>query len=305
MKLEDLVLPEDRQTIRDHLARVFLSGESRWEVRLVPAAGKQLEVEILATGVRDPLDDEIIRTRAYVRDVTERNRLARTLTERASLARLGEMAAIVAHEVKNPLAGIGGAIQVIGSHLPAQSPDKPIVKEILERLDALNGTVQDLLLYARPRLPRPAPIRLRAILSDTASLLSRDPALAKIEVSISGTDLTVPADAELLKPVFLNLLINAGQAMGGGGKVEIQIQAADGQARIAVIDRGPGIPPEIRDKIFEPFFSTKHRGSGLGLPIAKRVIELHHGSITVECPPGGGTVVTVALPLEKTRGATS
>lgn len=220
----------------------------------------------------------------------------RVLAEQASLAKLGQMAAIVAHEVKNPLAGIGGAIQVIGGHLPAGSPDRPIVKEILERLDALNRTVQDLLLYAKPRLPRPTPVRLKALMADITSLLSQDPALSGTRVTVSGSDLIVPADAELLKPVFLNLLINAAQAMGGTGKVEIAIRGDGKHAHVAFRDQGPGIPVAIREKIFEPFFTTKHRGTGLGLAIAKRVVELHGGTLKVDCPDGGGTVVTASLP---------
>ncbi len=300
--LEDLVAPEDRTLLRKHLAEVFRSGESRCEIRLLTSKGERLEVEILATGVRDTLTGEIVRTRAYVRDVTERNRMARTLTEQASLARLGEMAAVVAHEVKNPLAGIGGAIQVIGSHLPPQSPDRGIVREILDRIDSLNGTVQDLLLYARPRLPKLAPVRLLSILQDTTFLLGQDPGLGKTRVRISGEDLSIPADAELLKPVFLNLLINAAQAMGGKGEIRVDVTLGQGRCQISFSDSGPGIPAGIRDRIFEPFFTTKHRGTGLGLPIAKRVVEAHGGRMTVTCPTTGGAVVTVELPF---RGASA
>ena len=101
-----------------------------------------------------------------------------------------------------------------------------------------------------------------------------------------------------MKTVFLNLLLNSAQATGTGGRIDVSIQVDDLAATIAIADNGPGIPAEVREKIFEPFFTTKHRGTGLGLPTARRVVERHRGTIDVECPPGGGTVVTVILPMQ-------
>jgi signal transduction histidine kinase len=112
----------------------------------------------------------------------------------------------------------------------------------------------------------------------------------------------VQADPEQLQTVFLNLLLNAAQASGAASEVRVNIEGADGEVRVRIADRGPGIPPEVREKIFEPFFTTKHRGTGLGLPTAKRVVERHHGSIDFECPPSGGTIVTVTLPVDPRQG---
>jgi two-component system NtrC family sensor kinase len=106
----------------------------------------------------------------------------------------------------------------------------------------------------------------------------------------------VSADAELLKIVFQNLIVNGAHAMEGRGRLRVSVTAFDGTCRIAFVDAGPGIPPEIREKIFTPFFTTKGRGSGLGLPRAKRLVEAHRGRISIECPPGGGTIVTIDLP---------
>jgi signal transduction histidine kinase len=122
-----------------------------------------------------------------------------------------------------------------------------------------------------------------------------------VKVDIEGEDLIVAGDAELLKPVFLNLLVNAGQAAGSAGKISISVGNTGGLCRVAVQDNGPGIPVEIREKIFEPFFSTKHRGTGLGLPIARRIVEAHGGTITLACPREGGTTVAVELPLRERR----
>ena len=206
------------------------------------------------------------------------------------------MAAVIAHEVKNPLAGIRGAIQVIGTRLPPASSDGEIVEEIIKRIDALDELMKDLLLFARPSGPRLAPVDLVPLVKLTADLVFRDPALRQVEVRIAGSAPPVPADAEMLKIVFQNLLMNGAHAMHGQGRMDIEIGSENGSARIAFRDTGPGIPPEIRDKIFTAFFTTKSRGSGLGLATAKRMIEAHHGSIRLECPPEGGTTVVVELP---------
>jgi signal transduction histidine kinase len=230
-------------------------------------------------------------------DITERKRTEELLRERAALARLGEMAAVVAHEVKNPLAGIRGALQVIGGRLPETSRDRAIVGDVVARLDSLNEIVQDLLVFARPREPRLSPVSVAELLEDTAALLRKDVAHAGVDVTISGDRPLIGADPEQLQTAFLNLLLNAVQASSSGDRIRVTIASDDGVCRVAIADSGPGIPPGTADKIFEPFFTTKHRGTGLGLPTARRVIELHHGSIAVDCPPGGGTVVTVTLPL--------
>jgi two-component system, NtrC family, sensor histidine kinase HydH len=218
------------------------------------------------------------------------------LRERTSLARLGEMAAVIAHEVKNPLAGIRGAIQVIGSRLPVDNPDTPMVKEIVSRIDALNEMMKDLLLFARPPKPRPLPTEIVSLVTMTADLLGRDPALNGVTVEVGGECQPIPADAEMLKIVFHNLLVNGAHAMKGAGRIRVDVKAVDGSCQIAFADTGPGIPAEIRDKIFTPFFTTKSRGSGLGLPTAKRLIEAQNGDISVECPASGGTTVTIRLP---------
>jgi PAS domain S-box-containing protein len=231
-------------------------------------------------------------------DITERKHTEALLREQAALARLGEMAAVVAHEVKNPLAGIRGALQVIGGRMPDSSRDRSIIGDIVQRLDSLNDIVHDLLVFARPRDPKLAPVPLAELIESTAALLKKDPAYAGAQVTVNGDRPTISADAEQLQIVMLNLLINAAQAAGAAGQVRVSVAARNGVCRIAIADSGPGIPAEIRDRIFEPFFTTKHRGTGLGLPTAKRVVERHHGEIDVACPSEGGTIVTVTLPVD-------
>jgi PAS domain S-box-containing protein len=220
-------------------------------------------------------------------DITDRKRSEERLREQAALARLGEMAAVVAHEVKNPLAAIKGALQVIGGRMPEGGRDRAIIGDVVTRVDSLNDIVQDLLIFARPREPQLGPVPLAELVENTVALMRKDPAQAGLM-----------ADVDQLKTVFLNLLLNAVQATGHAGRIQVDIHADDLAATVAIADHGPGISPDVRDKIFEPFFTTKHRGTGLGLPTARRVIERHRGTIAVDCPSSGGTVVTVTLPMQ-------
>ena len=230
-------------------------------------------------------------------DVTDRKEAEEKLVKQEALARLGSMAAVVAHEVKNPLAGIGGAIQVLRDRLHPGAPDREILTEILGRLGGLNALVQDLLDFARPRTPRFAPFAVLLALRDTAALLTRDPAFVSLPVTILGDDVTLNGDADLLRDVFHNLLLNAAQATGGAGPVTVMVKERDGRCEVSFLDRGPGVPEELREKVFEPFFTTKHRGTGLGLSIARRIVEAHGGTLTLASPPEGGTVARVDLPL--------
>jgi PAS domain S-box-containing protein len=135
-------------------------------------------------------------------DLSERIRIEERLREQTALARVGEMAAVIAHEVKNPLAGVRGAIQVIGSRLPKDSRDAAVVKEIVTRIDALNELMKDLLLFARPPQPHPMPVDLASLIRTTADLLSADPALRGVAVQVHGEAPVVEVDAELLKIVI-------------------------------------------------------------------------------------------------------
>jgi two-component system, LuxR family, sensor kinase FixL len=231
-------------------------------------------------------------------DLTGRVRLEEQLRERAALARVGEMAAVIAHEVKNPLAGIRGALQVIAGRLPADSRDATVLSDIVKRIDALDSLMKDVLLFARAPQPRRAAVDVVPLVTMTADLLCRDPSLSDVEVAVEGSAPPVLVDPEMLKIVFHNLLVNSAHAMQGHGRIDVAIGTIDGTCQIAFTDTGPGIPPEIRDKIFTAFFTTKSRGSGLGLATAKRLVEAHEGAIQVDYPEGGGTRVIVRIPTQ-------
>jgi two-component system sensor kinase FixL len=231
-------------------------------------------------------------------DLSARVRIEEQLREQEALARLGEMAAVLAHEIRNPLAGIRGAMQVMASRMDPSSRDAAVTKEIVARVDTLTELMQDLLLFARPPQPKPRPVDLGPLVATTVDLLSQDPAVKGMSVRVEGSAPVVFADAELLKIVFQNLLINGAHAMGGSGELRVLLETSSTGGSVAFTDRGPGIPSDIRDKIFAPFFTTKVRGTGLGLPTAKRLVEAQRGTISIHCPPVGGTIVTVQLPKQ-------
>lgn len=228
-------------------------------------------------------------------DITERKQMESRLREQAALARVGQMAAVVAHEVRNPLAGIKGAMQVLASRRPAGDDEIPVMHDIVSRVDSLSELINDLLVFARPMTPRMTDVPLRLLIDEAVSTARRDPAAEHVEFAVTAPDLLIHADRELTKAMLLNLLLNSAQAMRGRGRIEITATASESDVRIAVRDFGPGIPGSVAAQMFEPFFTTKTRGGGLGLAIARRTAELHGGTITHRAPADGGAEMTATL----------
>jgi two-component system sensor kinase FixL len=229
-------------------------------------------------------------------DLSRRTELEEQLREATALARLGEMAAVIAHEVKNPLAAVRGAVQVIGTRLKGDSNDGAIIKEIIARLDALNDLIQDLLVFARPPAPKLTRLDVKALVDSVAGLLKRDPAFQELVIHVNGETPAALADPNLLTITVQNLLINAAQAQQGRGEIRVTLATLDSMSAITIADQGPGIPADIRAALFRPFKTTKARGTGLGMATAKRLIESQSGTIDVQCPPSGGTIVSLSIP---------
>lgn len=232
-------------------------------------------------------------------DITERKRSEEKLRDQASLAQLGKLAAVVAHEVRNPLAAIRGALQVIGGRLAPASQEHGVVQEVITRVDGLNDILQDLLQFARPRLPLMTAVSLQGFLDSVVSMFARDAAQANVAVQMDVTDVLINVDVDQLQQAVLNLLINSAQAMQGEGQISITTSVDAGHCVIALRDEGPGIPADVREHLFEPFFTTKHRGTGLGLATARRIVDSHGGILTLESPQGGGTIARIRVPLAR------
>lgn len=247
-----------------------------------------------------PFLDNEGRPRQYLAirsDITQRKAAEARLREQEALTQLGQLAAVVAHEVRNPLAGLRGSLQILESRLPKGMREREIIAPMIQRIDGLSKTVEDILLFARPQPPRLRPVEVRAIVSDAvASARASAPDICR--VSITGDDAPILADPDMLRAVLLNLILNACQA-SNGQVVEIVTRVDQGHGHVEVCDRGPGISDEVREKIFAPFFTTKSSGTGLGLPIVKRLMEVQGGEVSLRPRDGGGTVAEIVLPVHR------
>jgi hypothetical protein len=232
----------------------------------------------------------------------EIQRLHRTQMSRAEhLATLGEMAAGLAHEIRNPLAGIAGVMEIVGRDLPANSPAVSVLGEVRHEVVHINKIVSELLEIARPK---PAVYRMGDLVAvaEHASLFARDQAAAKhvtLEVIKNEAVPALEFDNGQIHQVLLNLLLNAVQACSEGGSVRVEFSSGDGAVAATVADTGKGIPPAVLPNIFRPFFTTKGNGTGLGLSLARRIMEDHGGTIDVTSELGKGSQFTLVLP--KTR----
>jgi two-component system, LuxR family, sensor kinase FixL len=231
-----------------------------------------------------------------IHDLSARVVLEEQLREQAALAHLGEMAAVVAHEVRNPLAAVRAGVQTLGRRLPDDPQAQAVVQQIVGRVDALSELMRQLLLFAKPPAPHSVPVHMESLISSTVEFLKGDGALKDVSVDVQGTVPPIAADPDLLKIVFLNVFVNSGQAMQGRGRIRVNLESSDHTCRITVRDTGPGLAPHAKEKIFTPFFTTKAKGTGLGLATTKRLVEAHGGTIVIESPQGGGAEVSIALP---------
>jgi two-component system sensor histidine kinase HydH len=241
--------------------------------------------------------------------VIENSKLYQQMKERDRLAALGEMSAGLAHEIRNPLAAIKGAVQFLD---PAKLPmeDREFLEIVIEEVNRLNGVVTQFLDYSRPLKPALAPTDVNDVLERTFRLLQAEvPPAIGVELALAEWLPRVNADAEQLKQVFLNLALNAFQAMPGGGRLVVSTRLArdelafwrEGSRKADVVevrfrDSGPGIAADARDRIFVPFYTTKEKGTGLGLAICQRLVKAHQGTIQVRSAPGEGAEFLVALP---------
>ena len=230
----------------------------------------------------------------------ERQRLEQKLNRARHLSSLGEMTAGVSHEIRNPLGIIKSSAELLKKKMAVVDPDNPIPDVIVQEATRLNDIITDFLNFAKPREPDLAPCRLGDIVERNIRFLA--PRMQKQGVVVDRRlDEPLPeirADASMLYQAFLNILLNALQAMPGGGTIRIRAAVQDGRVRLFFEDSGPGFSEDIREKMWDPFFTTKEKGTGLGLGIVRNIIEAHGGGIHMENREQGGARVVVELPLE-------
>ncbi len=252
----------------------------------------------------------------FFKDLTRVEQLEERERLRDRLAALGEMAAAIAHEVKNPLAGI----QVLSGILKRQLPDSPdaqgILQEIISEAKMANAIVLDVLEFVRPIRLQVERVSLRDVLREALTIADTQATRDGIKISMDLADdlPSIQGDQVQLRQLFTNLLINAFEALAGKGEVQIRAHLAateqDQRAEpseapnlvvVDVADNGPGVPADVTDRIFSPFFTTKPQGSGLGLAIVRKIVDAHDGRIDVDTRSGSGTCFHVALPISGVR----
>jgi signal transduction histidine kinase len=243
---------------------------------------------------------ELAKNRAEIERLHQRE-----MARAEHLATIGELAAGLAHEIRNPLAGIAGAVEVIGRELPAQSSSRAVLPELQGEIQHIQTVLNDLLAYARPRLPEFRRANLNTTI-EQAVLLARQQVRTKpIEIVFEPTkDLPeVVHDPVQIHQVILNLAINGIQAITGEGKVEVKARKEGESAVVRVSDTGRGIARDSLGKIFKPFFTTRNEGTGLGLSLAKGIVESHGGRIEVKSELGKGAQFEVWLPIVRDEHA--
>jgi signal transduction histidine kinase len=252
-------------------------------------------------------DGVVIGAAMFFKDLTRVEQLEERERLRDRLAALGEMAAAIAHEVKNPLAGIEVMAGLLRRKIPEAPDAQAVLTDIINEAKMANAIVQEVLDFVRP-------IRLQVDHTAVSTALQGAIHLAETKEKRGGVDVDVDvpaglpllhADEHQLTQVFTNLLINAYEAMNGSGRVEIRAESTriedGGDGREAVLveiqDNGPGMEPDVADRVFSPFFTTKAQGSGLGLAIVRKIVDAHDGKIDMETTPGAGTTIRVTLPV--------
>ncbi len=271
------------------------------EIRLY-GEGRSLYLEVRGGHVEDGREGRL-GSLVILRDLSEVRRLEGEVRRREQLAAIGNLAAGVAHEIRNPLSSIKGYATYFSGRFPEGSEDREAARVMVGEVERLNRAVTELIGLSKATDVRLRPVDLGVPVRDTLRLIAQDAALRKVEVRFAETTpLTVSADPDRLRQVVLNLCLNALEAMPSGGRLELELRSehnecGEPRAVLDVRDTGPGIPPEDLPRIFDPYFTTKGGGTGLGLSTAHKIMEAHGGSVSAVSEPGAGATFRLCLPL--------
>jgi len=293
--------------------RLFPGAEARWlkgasresrDFRL-EAEGRQLTLKAEALPIRDQ-DGEAIGS-VVVAEATSETEDGEFQKKIDRLVSLGELSAYVAHEIRNPLTGIRTTVQFVGSKLKPSDSRREDLDDVIKELDRIEQIITGLLMFARPPAAKPQPCDVRQVLDKTLAMLEIQLEDSQVRlVREDADDLPLlDADPDLLQQVFLNLSLNALQAMPQGGELHVATGIRRYRTRRSMVDvsfrdSGVGIPKELMERIFDPFFTTRSMGTGLGLPISVQILREAGGLLTAKNNPGGGATmrVSIAVPAE-------
>jgi PAS domain S-box-containing protein len=270
------------------------------EAEIENATGKRVELSLDFIEERG----EQIGALLTMRDAESVRRIEDEIELSRRLAAIGRLTSGVAHEVKNPINAIVVHLEILRDKLAQAEPNtKRHIDVIGTEIHRLDRVVQTLVDFTRPVELRLEEVDLRTLMDEVVMLAEPEAAQHGVTVTEDNAPepLSVHVDSDLVKQAILNVVLNGVQAMPGGGTLNISLERQDGTAVVEVRDQGTGIPPELRDKIFNLYFTTKQKGSGIGLAMTYRVMQLHNGSVDFQSQEGQGTTFYLVLPLAETR----
>jgi two-component system sensor histidine kinase HydH len=297
------LLPDDPEIVeeRNRVGRLVRGGRTVRDFQTTRRRkdGSRIAVRITWAPLYGPTGD-FSGVVGIVLDVTAEAEMKQRLVEQERLAAVGEMAAQLAHEVRNPLAGIRGACEMVMRGNIEAHVREEVGKEVVQQIDRLNRTVEELLQFARPRVVERVPTDLGELINRVLSVLQEDPRVSTIALTREFAEHLplVAVDPSRIEQVFYNLLLNASQMMSFEGTISIATAATNGGVTVTVRDTGPGIPPGLADDIFKPFVTTRTSGTGLGLAIVKKIIEAHAGTVNACTRATGGAEFQIYLPFK-------
>jgi len=229
----------------------------------------------------------------------------REMARAEHLATLGELAAGLAHEIRNPLAGIAGVVDIMSKELPTNSSSRAVIGDVHREILHIQAILNDLLSYSRPRQPHFHPANLNTTIEQAVELSRQQVRTKPIQVKFEPVASLPPVehDPALIQQVILNLILNGIQAISGSGEVRVALASDHDSVVVRVSDTGRGISAEALPKIFRPFFTTRSEGTGLGLSLANSIVQSHGGRIEVTSTPGKGSQFKVSLPLQHPKKA--
>lgn len=279
---------------KEVFGREFAVGRGRRVTELCTKDGKKVPVSEKDAPVSDRSGQRIGSVKVF-QDLTEVEALREQVRRKDRLAAIGEMAATVAHEIRNPLGGIRGFAALLARDLDADDPRSRLVAKILQGAKDLDGVVGQLLEYTRPLQLRMRTVSCAAVVNAAIEYVDLESKAVTIRNSLPE-DLCVVADPDLLRQVMLNVILNAVQSIEANGEVEVFGEADRDWVTVAVRDTGCGMTPEQLQKVFSPFFTTKEQGTGLGLALATKIVEAHGGSLKAQSAWGKGSTFRVRIP---------
>ncbi len=299
--------PDDRERVLAERARAYANGVPLVsEYRMISSDNRAVWFHDEAIVVRDENGTALFR-QGIMLDITDRQRARLALQEGEKLAATGRMAARIAHEINNPLSGIKNSFLLIKDAISQDHPYFHYVDRIEREIERIARIVRQMFTVYRPEREGPSEFLLEEVLRDVGDILEHDLRLREVHLTAKLPSRSVPVllEKDSVIQILYNILYNAIEASPRGGTIAMTATTRRRQARITVADEGSGIPENVREKVFEPFFTTKEftggaeTGLGLGLSISRKLVESMGGSLTFEDRPGGGTVFTISLPLQK------